>query len=211
MIISIEKLSRAQKRYRVVIEGEDYLDIHEDVLISFRLAKGSYIHRDKIEQIMLEEEKKRVERDGLRYLSYRPRAISEMKAYLMKKNYSIELIDELLAEWQKKRYLDDAAFARQWIEERMRLQKKGRYVLKAELMAKDISTDIIEHVLEALDSRSEYDACLSLATKKIKSIKSADTFNTKVKVYTFLQRKGYEISLIHEVWKSLQNAEGNES
>jgi regulatory protein len=206
LITKIERQQKNKKRYSIYINEEYSFSVHEDVLISHSISKGDEIDGNGLKQILKEEEKKKCERLGLHYLSYRPRTVAEMVRHLKAKEYDEDTIDDLTQEWIKLGYLDDLAFAKQWVEERVRYKKKGRLLLREELKQKGVSTKIVHEVLDHVDQEEEYKACLELAQKKIKTLKNLVDQKEKYKLYSYLQRRGFTFELIQSVLLELEES-----
>lgn len=206
LITKIERQQKNKKRYSIYVNEEYAFSVHEDVLISRSISKGNEIDGVELKQILKEEEKKKCERVGLHYLSYRPRTVSEMVRHLKTKEYDEGTIDTLTQEWIQIGYLDDHSFAKQWLEERVRYKKKGRLLLREELKQKGISTKIIHEVMDHIDEAEEYKSCLELAQKKIKTLNGLADQKEKYKLYSYLQRRGYTLELIQSVLLELEES-----
>jgi regulatory protein len=206
IITRIEQQKRNKHRFSIYVDGEYSFAVHEDVLISCRLLKGKEIDVAEWEYIIIEEEKKKAERVGLHYLSYRPRATKEMVLHLASKDFTSEIIDTLIERWTQVGYLNDHTFAKQWLEERIRLKKKGRLLLREELKQKGVSSNIIDQVMVTVDQDEEFRACLELAQKKKRMIKETEKRKAKQKLYAYLQRRGYPFEMIQTVLLKLEES-----
>jgi regulatory protein len=204
LITKVEQQKRSKRRYNIYLNDEYSLSVHEDVIVSCRLIKGREIDEKELEKITLEEEKKKIERTGLHYLSYSARTAKEIERHLKSKEFNDELIKSSISEWVRIGYLNDHTFAQQWCRERIELKKKGRHVVREELKQKGISNTIIEEVLSNLDNQSEYEACLDVARKKAILLKGAANPKTRVKLFQFLQRRGYPFETIQKVYNELR-------
>ena len=86
-----------------------------------------------------------------RLLTLRQRTESEMTDRLGGAGFQAPVVAEAVARLKGLSLIDDAAFARAWIEERMRRKGTGPAVLRAELLAKGIDqTTVDQAVAEAL-------------------------------------------------------------
>lgn len=93
---------------------------------------------------------------SLRYLSYRPRSVREVKTFLQKaaksKSLAHEHIDDaiiesILARLQEQKFIDDNEFAKWFIDQRNRVKPTGERLLKMELKQKGIDAEIIDEQL----------------------------------------------------------------
>lgn len=87
-----------------------------------------------------------------KFLAVRPRSIAETRRRLRHLGYRHELVDRVVEQFAELGYLDDAAFARAWIESRDRARPRGAVALRRELMLKGVDRSVID---EALDERDQ--------------------------------------------------------
>lgn len=81
---------------------------------------------------------------ALRYLGTRPRTRHEVVARLRRSAVPEPVIEATLDRLVELGYLDDAAFARWWGEQRDRHAPRGRRLLEAELRQRGVPRDVIE-------------------------------------------------------------------
>ncbi len=84
-----------------------------------------------------------------RFLEARPRSVAETRRRLLDAGYPPSLVETALARLQDLGYLDDAAFARAWVESRDRAHPRGEAALRRELARKGVSDELIAAVLAA--------------------------------------------------------------
>ncbi|MDQ0337332.1 regulatory protein [Caldalkalibacillus uzonensis] len=206
-ITKVIQHSRNPHRYHIYVNDEYAFSVHEDVVVDKRLLKGKAVDEAELEAIVKEEEKKKIERAGLRYLSYRPRTQSEMRVYLQQKGFDQALIEEVIVKWVGEGYLNDEAFAVQWIEERLSTKHKGRYLLRQELKEKGIDEQVIRSALSRIDHRAEQEACLKLAQKRMKRYEGLEPTKRKHKLFAYLSQRGYPLHVIETVYEQLMDDE----
>ena len=135
---------------------------------------------------------------ALKYITIRMRSRLEMVQYLRKKNYSDEIIQQVLEFLEHYNYLDDTHFCRLWVEEKMRFHPCGRQKMKMELRKKGISSMIIEEILaEVYSEEVEYALALQLAEKH--QIKAEDDDARRGKLGRYLYSKGFSAGIIENV------------
>ncbi len=83
-----------------------------------------------------------------RFLETRPRSVAETRRRLTDAGYPPPLIEEVVTRLTELGYLDDAAFARAWVESRDRAHPRGESALRRELTLKGIDRDVAEAALE---------------------------------------------------------------
>ena len=153
------------------------------------LNTGSEMPAEEIEKRSLEDEKQRCWATTLRLLAVRSQSRAELRKKLKAKGFCTEAVNLSLSRAEEASYIDDEAFARHWIESRMRSQPKGRYLLRQELKMKGIDDALIERLLsEDLD---ETKAALTLLQKRAWKWKKLDDYAFKQKACSYLAGKGF--------------------
>ena len=106
---------------------------------------------------------------GARFLEARARSIGEVRRRLTSAGYRADLVEGAIVRLTELGMLDDAAFARAWMESRERARPRGERALADELRVRGVDRTVI---VEALDERRE--ASSSTATDLDEETPSAD-------------------------------------
>jgi regulatory protein len=85
---------------------------------------------------------------GLRFLEVRSRSISEVRRRLRSAGYEAGLVEGAIGRLLELGFLDDAAFARAWVESRDRARPRGERALRLELGQKGVARDVTDATLE---------------------------------------------------------------
>jgi regulatory protein len=93
-----------------------------------------------------------------RFLEVRPRSVAEVRRRLRSAGYSAALVEGALVRLVELGFLDDAAFARAWVESRDRARPRGERALRVELRQKGVGR---EETDEALGERRDEAAARS--------------------------------------------------
>ena len=88
-----------------------------------------------------------LERAG-RWLALRARTEAELARRLEEGGFEGPVVTQAIARLKELELVDDAAFARSWVEERMRRKATGPVLLAEELKAKGIDEQIVAEVLD---------------------------------------------------------------
>jgi SOS response regulatory protein OraA/RecX len=104
---------------------------------------------------------------GLRLLNAQPRTRHELRLKMAQRDVPLMAIEQALDEFEKYRYLDDAAFARAWVESRVRSKGFARGRLSQELRSKGLDQELIEDALSQIEPEDEKDRCEEMALKKL--------------------------------------------
>jgi regulatory protein len=85
------------------------------------------------------------------FLAVRPRSVDETRRRLRHLGYPAALIEVVIDRLRAYGYLDDASFARAWVESRDRARPRGESALRRELTLKGIDRELIAAVLAGRD------------------------------------------------------------
>ena len=133
-------------------------------------------------------------------LRQRPRSVHEMRARLKLKGYDGDIIDDVVTGLKKEGELDDAKFAKLWVDARISFNPMGELVLRQELKAKGVNETIIDATLaEALKTYDEYDVALKMAGEQFGRFAKLDKRKAMKRMYDFLVRRGFKFDVVERV------------
>lgn len=139
-----------------------------------------------------------------RLLHERPRSEFEIRSRLKEKGHDEAAIDEAVEYLRRVGDIDDARFAKFWVESRMHLNPAGDVVLRHELKQKGVAAGIIDDALEAKASvYDEYEIALSMARDRFERLKKLDRRKASKRLYDFLLRRGFEYENVRKVIEEL--------
>ena len=144
-----------------------------------------------------------------RYLSYRARSVAEVRDKLKEKDFTAEVVAEVVADLQRQQLLDDREFARRWVEARLP-RAYGARRLAQDLRHKGVATGVVDEVLAeyapALDSSERTVALLSKQAWRYRGLPSD---KAKRRMLGFLARRGCDAEMaraaVEQVWQELAN------
>lgn len=140
---------------------------------------------------------------ALRYLGSRPRTRHEVTQRLRRAGVSEEDVEATLARLAELGYVDDAAFARWWAEQRDRHAPRGRRLLEAELRQRGVPRDVVEEFREyhAAPERPPEDAGLPASEaararealeRHLRGRPVPDDPKARARLGAFLMRRGFD-------------------
>ena len=136
---------------------------------------------------------------AVRYLGSRPRSVSEIKRHLRTKRFDEVAQDTAIEQLRAQRYIDDEAFARYWVEQRLRFRPKGDRALVTELMQKGVARETIDLVLGEADPGAEAArARASIRRPMTRWLEMAEP-ERKRKMHQHLAARGFGYDVIEEV------------
>ena len=129
---------------------------------------------------------------SLRFLSYRPRSEKEVRDKLVSKKASLEIADKVISKLKKYNFVNDAEFAKKWIEDRSKFKPRSFRLIKLELKRKGIDDETIDNL--HLTISSDLEQAKKLVEKRI--IRFRNKFGmTREEIYQklgrFLASKGF--------------------
>lgn len=202
MIITKIEQQKNPERVNIYIDEAFAFGLSEEIRFKYSLKEKTDIEQDFIDNILKDEEIKKAFNVALKFLSYKQRSEKEIFDHLTSKEFDENIIYDTLDKCKYYNYIDDVAFATNFIKDKTNLKKLGTNRIKYELRAKGISDNIIEDTL-VIDSDVEYEIALSLAEKRIKSYSKDDKYKKYSKLSGYLQRRGYDFQIISKVLKEV--------
>ena len=151
-----------------------------------------------------------------RFLEVRPRSEAEVRRRLRDAGYRAALVEGAVERLVALGYLDDAAFARAWVESRDRAHPRGARALRDELRRKGVPADVIEGALAAREAAAtggdpddaaartgsgerassavgDVDAAARLLDRRGAALlREADPRKRRAKAYALLARSGFD-------------------
>lgn len=132
-------------------------------------------------------------------LTGQARTRQELADKLAKRGVPDELAADLLDRFTEVGLVDDAAFARQWVESRHRSRGLAPRALKQELRRKGVADDDVAEALEQIDETDQREAARALVDKKLRSMRGLDPQVATRRLAGLLARKGYGAGLAFSV------------
>ncbi len=197
-ITALEVQQRNKERVNVYLDGEYGFSLA--LIEAARLRRGQTLSDEEIAELKARDALERAVDLAVRFLSYRPRSISEVRRYLEQKGIAPSAVDSTIARLEKLGYVDDVAFARFWVSNRDEFNPKGPLALRQELREKGVSSAIIDQVLAEVDFA---DAAYRAAQRRVQRLRHLDRQAFQQKVYPYLARRGFVAETIHDVMARL--------
>jgi regulatory protein len=138
-----------------------------------------------------------------RYLGHRDRTVAELRKYLLGKGVPDEIADEAIAELTELGYVDDARFARQFAEDRRRLDAWGSERIERRLHELGVGREHVAAALAALagEEESELDAAVGLLRRRFPA--PPETDRDRDRALGMLVRRGYDLDLAYDAVRAL--------
>ncbi len=132
-------------------------------------------------------------------LAVRARSRADLEQALLKKHIPIEVASAVLDKFEDAGLIDDAEFARSWVQSRQRSKGLSSRVLAMELRRQGVDEQLAKEALSELDPDAEVQSAHRLVQAKLRSMGSLDE-TTKIRRLTgLLARKGYSPQIAFDV------------
>ena len=189
-ITDITKQKRGN-RVNLFLDGSFFCGLDELTVAKARLKIGDEISAEQIEEIQTASEEQTASDKAMAYASKYRKSVKQIKRYLLDKGYLASLVEKIVAKLEYYGYVDDKKLALDYV--RYNASSRGKNKIKADLIRMEIDKEIIDDVMDEIDSQQ--DACALAAEKYLRSHKNADGR----KLYAHLQAKGFTYSDIRKV------------
>lgn len=129
------------------------------------------------------------------YCSRTERSEFDVRKKLAAWELEADIADRIVDRLKKERFLDDARFARSFINDKMKFNKWGRTKISFELRRKNISPAIYEPLLEELSGDEFEEQLLHILSVKVKSVKAKNDYERKTKLIRFALGRGFGMDM----------------
>lgn len=201
-ITHIQKVGSSED-YVVFVDGEPAFEADMEMILSLGLKVGVRLDEDAMSGARDKAEERQARTYALRLLTIRPRTQSEIRLRLGDRSFSSPCIDRTIDWLRSLGYLDDRAFARNWIESRARGKPAGRRLIAYELQQKGVDRNLVSEILEEIDSEDELKSARLAATSRLRRMGDADKVTVRRRLEAHLYRRGFGTQTIVKVVSEL--------
>lgn len=196
-ITALKAQARSHDRVNVFIDGKYSFSLDMSQVVSLGVKVGNEYDATELSALKDESLFGKLYMRALEYVLMRPRSRREVGDYLyrktrptrtrmggLKEGYSKVLTDRVFQRLIDKGYVDDAVFARYWVENRNVRKGISARKLRGELMQKGVESSIIDEVM-SVSTRDEADDLQKIIAKKISK------YDDEQKLIAYLARQGF--------------------
>src|SRR6266566_2064976 len=146
----------------------------------------------------------------LRLLTAAPRTRAQLAQAMHRGGVPAEAAEAILARFTDAGLIDDAAFARAWVESRHHSRGLSKRSLSAELRRHGVQNEEIRAAVDALDPEQEVATARQLVERKLASTRGRPPEARARQAAGMLARKGYPPGLAFRLIKEAMQREGAE-
>jgi len=138
-------------------------------------------------------------------LRYRPRSIAEARQRMSEQGYAPEVIANTIDQAIATDQLDDAAFAKLWVRDRMWHHPLSRAAISQELRQKGVAAELISSTLQAeYPAVQEIELATRLAETRLSRYVGITPEKRRNRLVSFLARRGFSRGLVYQVVKTVE-------
>lgn len=201
-ITAIETQKNNPERCNLYVDGKFLAGVSMETVIKNHLKVGIELDSNDLGQIIFVSEKEKALSRALDYISKALKTKKQIKDYLIKKEYTEEVINYVLEKLIEYRLVDDVEYSKRYIESTSK--KQGKKLIEYKLMSKGVRKQDIALAYDRVEVGSE-DAVYTLALKHIRN--KERTSENYAKTYRYLVGKGFLFEEIDRVISKLKESE----
>lgn len=144
-------------------------------------------------------------------LTGRARSRRELADKLARKNVPEEIATSLLDRFEEVGLIDDAEFARLWVEGRHSAKGLAPRALAQELRRKGVDDEVAREAIDQIDLDEQQAMARALVRKKLRSLERFDDATKTRRLVGLLARKGYAPGMAFAIVRDELGAEAEET
>lgn len=203
----ITAIKKERGRFRVTINDSEDILVPISLLRERPLKENQPIDLEEYDNWLMVRQYRFALDRAVGYLAARARSKQEIEQKLLQAGYRPCTVEMVLYKLEREHLLNDADFARQWVESRAH-HKLGRSRIALELRRKGISAEEAKEALSAIDDEDQLAGAIALAEKAAARIKPGeDPRKAASRIAAMLARRGYAWDIAKEaIAQTMANA-----
>ncbi len=174
------------------------------------------LHPESARMFEVDEEVEKAKKVAFGLLGGRAYTRQEILGKLRGRQFRRRAIEQTVQTLERLGLIDDWAFARRFVQERMRLRPMGRQMLARELKVRGVAEETVQQVLdEALEGVDLGVVALDLLRSRQERYRGLERQKALSRMYGFLGRRGFEARIAREAaertWAELEEAQEEET
>ena len=205
VITKIEPQKKHKNRSSVFLDGSFAFGISDFDVLRFHLKEGKPLSEEELDTIRNEVLVQDAKQYALKLLDRHSYTEKALRRKLFERGCDPDTIERVLSFLKEYRYIDDALYAKHYIESALKTGKSGARKIRYDLMEKGISREILDTLFaelnESENAQNESDIVLPLLEKKVKGDFS---FPNLMKAKRYCLSRGFSVEAIDSAVHKLQ-------
>ncbi|GAB4530940.1 MAG: RecX family transcriptional regulator [Anaerolineales bacterium] len=189
-------------RVNVYLDGEFAFGLSR--IVAAWLRVGDELSAEKITALQAEDGIEVAHQRALRLLESRPRTRQEITQNLKNHDTPPQVIEAVLERLERSGLLNDAAFARAWVENRTDFRPRGSALLRQELRQRGVPQKTIETVLTEIQPQ-EATLAYRAGQQRLNRYAALPWPEFRRKMGAYLMRRGFPYEIVQQALRQLWN------
>ena len=196
--------SKSKEVFEVVFEDETKLLLNYNIFEKYKVSVDMDFSETEIQEMKYFSDIERAKSRAFNYISGKLKTKYEVRLKLKEKDFTEDIIDEVINILEKEEYLNDRLYCEVFIEDKKQLNGYGKNKIKSLLIQKGVSKSVFEDFLEEFEYEEEFDNALKMGIKKLNLLSNEeDIFKKKQKLINYLAYRGFSFDVINDVLREI--------
>ena len=196
--------SKSKEVFEVVFEDETKLLLNYNIFEKYKVSVDMDFSETEIQEMKYFSDIERAKSRAINYISGKLKTKYEVKLKLKEKDFTEDIIDEVIDILEREEYLNDRLYCEVFIEDKKQLNGYGKNKIKSLLIQKGISKSVFEDFLDEFEYEEEFDNALKMGIKKLNLLSNEeDVFKKKQKLINYLAYRGFSFDVINDVLREI--------
>lgn len=197
-------------KYKIYLDNDHIIELYDDTILKYNLLITKEIADSSLEEIKKYDYNLDAYYIALKYLDVRPRSKKEITDCLIKKGFDIEIITGTIAKLEKQGYLNDLNFGKMFLNNKLITTNNGPLKIKRDLQQHNLSDETINIVLEEYTDDIQLEKIEKHINRMVKSNRNKGNVYLKRKIYSDLNKEGFNSTLIEQSLNNLDLADDSD-
>lgn len=196
--------SKSKEVFEIVFEDETKLLLNYNIFEKYKVSVDMDFSENEIQEMKYFSDIERAKSRAINYISGKLKTKYEVRLKLKEKDFTEDIIDEVIDILEKEEYLNDRLYCEVFIEDKKQLNGYGKNKIKSLLIQKGVSKSVFEDFLDEFEYEEEFDNALKMGIKKLNLLSNEeDIFKKKQKLINYLAYRGFSFDVINEVLREI--------
>ncbi len=196
VISAIEPQKKKKDRYNIYVDGEYAASLGAEALVTFGIIEGSAIQMSMLQEAVSKDNAQYAFDSAAKLLSHKMRTRSELAGRLKEKNIEEQAVESALDKLASYGYVDDAAYAKEYVQGAVHTGRWGRKAVEYRLKEKGLEQSVIDEAMELYTEEDEKENARRQLQTAAARLKNDDKRKQKQKIYAALARHGFDYGVI---------------
>ena len=182
--------SKSKEVFEVVFEDETKLLLNYNIFEKYKVSVDMDFSETEIQEMKYFSDIERAKSRAINYISGKLKTKYEVRLKLKEKDFTEDIIDEVIDILEKEEYLNDRLYCEVFIEDKKQLN--------------GVSKSVFEDFLDEFEYEEEFDNALKMGIKKLNLLSNEeDIFKKKQKLINYLAYRGFSFDVINDVLREI--------